>query len=167
MTELSKKLGSKREKLVKLPRYPSLKKMRQGTRMSPRRFISVFHLDDSQEQLEVAKIILERDDPSIKVNLFQSPSALLRELMVRNCDCIVTSYSVNRTNIELLAPEIRRLTEAPIILYSALERYTIEKFLTSGHIDGFVEKRSDLEHYKELTAMIREVVEKNRGIHNA
>ncbi len=161
---MPKKLG-KREKLGRLRRYQNSKKIGQGTRMSSRGPISVFHLDDSQEQLEVAKIVLERDDPSIRVNPFQSSSALLRELTMRNCDCIVTSYNVNRTNIESLTPEIRRVTEAPIILYSAIERYNAEKVMSSNHIDGFVEKKGDLEHYKELAAMIRGVVEKYRRSH--
>ena len=166
MAELSERPGIKRHELVQSP-GELRSKMRQGMRMSSRSFILVFHLDDSHEQLEVAKIILEKDDPSIKVNPFQSPSALIRELTVRNCDCIVTSYNVNRMNIELLAPEIRRVTEAPIILYSALERYNAEQIVSSNHIDGFVEKKSNLEHYKELTAMIRGVVEKYRRIRSS
>jgi DNA-binding NtrC family response regulator len=127
--------------------------------------ISVFHLDDSREQLELAKILLERADASIKVNQFQSPSDLLRELTLQQCDCIVASYYINRTNIELLAPKIRQVTEAPIILYTVLEGDAVEKVLASTCLDGFVEKKSDLEHYKELTSRVRGAVEKYRRLH--
>ena len=132
------------------------------TTSQSRRPITVFHLDDSPEQLELAKICLEKLDPSMKVTSLKSSSVLLRELSTRPCDCIIASHRIDGTTIGIMAPKIRRITEAPIILYTGHEKDEVKEVMASNSIEYFVEKQGDLDHYEVLLSTIRLAVERFR-----
>ncbi len=121
----------------------------------------ICHLDEDPSCLELTKINLEMMDSTLEIRSFQRPSELFEALSKNQCSCILTSYKQIPGTIEQILPEISRSTKAPMIIYSIYDGYELER-LVNSHQLRYVQKRSNLEHYKQLLKAIREAINANK-----
>lgn len=120
--------------------------------------ISVYYIDDSASQLELAKMYIEKKAPRIEVTSFTSPNELFESLRRKPCDCVISSSRVNTMDIRELAGRIREIAALPIILYTNDDEYDVSDALSSTSISHYVRRYGNLEHYNDLVAAIFKVV---------
>ncbi|MBL7169113.1 PAS domain S-box protein [Candidatus Bathyarchaeota archaeon] len=131
--------------------------------MPPEPTISVLHVDDDPNQLQIAKLILERTDPTLHVQTAQDPHEALHMITHEHVDCIVTDYKMPDLNGIQLATKIRQHTDTPIILYTGQGSEELAEEAFTVGVDDYIRKESDPGHYQVLAKRIRSAVDKHRA----
>ena len=131
--------------------------------MPPEPAISVLHVDDDPNQLQVSKLILERTDPNLHVQTTQNPQDALHTITHTHIDCIVTDYKMPNLNGIQLATKIRQHTDTPIILYTGQGSEKLAEEAFAVGVDDYIRKEPDPSHYQVLAKRIRTAVDKHRA----
>jgi CheY-like chemotaxis protein len=110
--------------------------------------ISVLHVDDEPDVLELSTQLLERRDPRISVTTAGSGSDGLAALEENRVDCIV-SDSVRLPDGESFVEAASRRTDAPIVLFTAKEWAEISSDAVAAEVAEYVRK-ADAADYKDV-----------------
>jgi CheY-like chemotaxis protein len=110
--------------------------------------ISVLHVDDEPDVLELSTQLLERREPRISVTTAGSGSDGLAALETTDVDCIV-SDSVRLDNGESFVEAASRETDAPIVLFTAKEWNEISSDAVAAEVAEYVRK-ADTSDYKDV-----------------
>jgi len=125
--------------------------------------IRVLHVDDDPSQLQIAKLILERTDPTLHVETAEDPLEALSRITHEQVDCIVTDYRMPDLNGIELATKIRKHTDAPIILYTGQGSEELAEEAFAVGVDDYIRKEPEPSHYQILAKRIRTAVDKHRA----
>ncbi len=109
--------------------------------------ISVLHIDDDPDQLQISKLILERTDPNLHVQTTQDPQQALHTITHTHIDCIVTDYKMPDLNGIQLATKIRQHTDTPIILYTGQGSEKLAEEAFAVDVDDYIRKEPEPAHY--------------------
>lgn len=131
--------------------------------MPPEPAISVLHVDDDPNQLQVSKIILERTDPNLHVQTTTDPQQALHTITHTHIDCIVTDYKMPDLNGIQLTTKIRKHTDTPIILYTGQGSEKLAEQAFAIGVDDYIRKEPEPAHYQVLAKRIRTAVDKHRA----
>ena len=110
--------------------------------------ISVLHVDDEPDVLELSTQLLERRDPRISVTTAGSGADGLTALENGRVDCIV-SDSIRLPDGESFVEAASRQTDAPIVLFTAKEWAEISTDAVAAEVAEYVRK-ADAADYKEV-----------------
>jgi len=131
--------------------------------MPPEPTITVLHVDDDPNQLQIAKLILEQTDPTLHVQTAHDPLEALHTITHEHVDCIVTDYMMPDLNGIQLATKIRQHTDTPIILYTGQGSEELAEEAFTVGVDDYIRKEPDPGHYQVLAKRIRSAVDKHRA----
>ena len=139
-----------------------LSQLPENTCAPARSRISVLHVDDDEQQLDMVKQFLTIIDPSIKITSESNPCSALKLLDKTQFDCIVTDYKMPEMTGLDLAIKIREHRNVPIILYTGQGSEEVAEKAFSIGIDDYIRKEIDPSHFQLMAKRIRVSVEKKR-----
>jgi PAS domain S-box-containing protein len=113
--------------------------------------------------LELTKLSLESDDPSLTVTTMLIPSDALKLLSDQPFDCIVSDYQMPGMDGTKFCTEIKKTRTIPFIIYTGRGSEEIAYTVFTAGADDYVKKEKELAHFKVLARRIRHAVEKNRA----
>jgi PAS domain S-box-containing protein len=113
--------------------------------------------------LELTKLSLESDDPSLTVTTMQIPSDALKLLSDQPFDCIVSDYQMPGMDGTKFCTEIKKTRTIPFIIYTGRGSDEIASDVFTAGADDYVKKEMELAHFKVLARRIRHAVEKSRA----
>ena len=113
--------------------------------------------------MELTKLSLESDDPSLSVTTMQIPSDALKLLSNHRFDCIVSDYQMPGMDGTKFCTEIKKMRTIPFIIYTGRGSEEIASTVFSAGADDYVKKEKELAHFKVLARRIRHAVEKSRA----
>lgn len=123
--------------------------------------IRVLHVDDEQDQLSFARVLLEDADPEIVVESVSSPFEALDRLSA-SPDCVVTDYQMAGMDGIELARKIRGITDVPVILYTGRGSEEVASAAFAAGVNDYLRKEMDPGHFQVLARRIRHAVESGR-----
>ena len=126
--------------------------------------IRVLHVDDDPEFLELATILLEREDDRFVVETATGADAGLDRLDADAFDCVVSDYDMPKTNgIEFLEAVRVEYPELPFILFTGKGSEEVAgKAITAGVTD-YLQKTPGSDQYTLLANRIVNAVTKRRA----
>ena len=78
----------------------------------------MLHVDDEENQLEMTKIFIERNNPNIKVTSANTITEAFNLIESSEFDCIISDYKMpEMTGVEFVE-KIRESSNIPFILYT-------------------------------------------------
>jgi DNA-binding NtrC family response regulator len=110
--------------------------------------ISILHVDDEPEVLELSTRLFERRDTRISVTTADSGSDGLAALEERRVDCIV-SDSIRLPDGDSFVEAASRRSDAPIVLFTAKEWDEVAADAVAADVAEYVRK-ADAADYKEV-----------------
>jgi PAS domain S-box-containing protein len=125
--------------------------------------IRVLHVDDEQDQLSFARILLEDADHEIVVESVSSPFEALDRLSAPP-DCVVTDYQMAEMDGIELARKIRGVTDVPVILYTGRGSEEVASAAFAAGVNDYLRKEMDPGHFQVLARRIRHAVESWRMV---
>ncbi len=123
--------------------------------------IRVLLVDDEKSQLEIAKLNLEKVEPTIKITVTANPSQV-HQLLQQPFDCIISDYKMGDINGLQLCKEIKKTSNIPYILYTARGSEEVAEEAFNIGVDDYVRKEQTLAHYRLLARRIRHAVKRQR-----
>ncbi|MFB6354610.1 MAG: PAS domain S-box protein [Halobacteriales archaeon] len=126
--------------------------------------ITVLHIDDDRDFVEVAAEFLEREADEISVRTATSAEAGLGELQRGDVDCIVSDYDMpGQDGIELLETVREDHPDLPFILYTGKGSEEVASEAIANGATDYLQKRSGTEQYQLLANRIVNAVEQYRS----
>jgi DNA-binding NtrC family response regulator len=126
--------------------------------------ISILHVDDEPDVLELSTQLLERRDPRISVTTAGNGSDGLTALENNRVDCIV-SDSVRLPDGESFVEAASRRTDAPIVLFTAKEWAEISSDAVAAEVAEYVRK-ADTADYKDVLRHVLRLTSRDRDDHS-
>ena len=124
--------------------------------------IQVLLIDDEKNQIELAKLNLEKTDTSLKVTGAQTVTEAMTILKTIKPDCVVSDYLMPEMNGIELYLAIKEFG-VPYILYTGRGSDEVAGAAFSVGVDDYVRKEPNLAHYEVLARKIRHAVDKKRS----
>ena len=125
--------------------------------------IRVLHVDDEQDFLLIAAIMMNSVDPDLQIDSVSSPREALEKIKSNEYDCIVSDYCMPEMDGIQLAERIRKESSIPFILYTGRGSEEVAKRAFVVGIDDYVRKELEPTHYQVLVRRIRAAFEGYRA----
>lgn len=125
--------------------------------------ISVLHVDDEPDVLELSTRLLERQDSRVSVTTAASGSEGMDVLATRDVDCIV-SDSVRMPTGESFVEAASRTTDAPIVLFTAKEWEDVAPDAIAAEVTEYVRK-ADASDYKTVLRYVLNLADVGASAH--
>jgi len=126
--------------------------------------ITVLHVDDDPELLEVAAEWLEREDDALEVLTAGDASAALERFEERDVDCVVSDHDMTGMNgLELLAAVQDRDERVPFILFTGKGSEEVASEAVGAGVTDYLQKETGTDQYAILANRIRNAVEATRS----
>jgi len=123
--------------------------------------IRVLHIDESPEQLNYVKRILEEIEESLKIETIASPDEIPSMLRDGTFDAVLANYGVfERKGIEF-EERVRRIKDIPFIVYPGLGKVAVRDANPEGAEARY---ETDPRHFRALADRLIEAVKKDREI---
>ena len=116
--------------------------------------LKVIHVDDDVLLLETMKEIIEILDPKIEIIPYTNGFDVLNNIN-DTIDCIITDYNMPHMDGLELSSKLKKMTDKPIIFYTRECNPDLVSRAFDLGVDGFIQKREDLEVYSELISEVR------------
>lgn len=128
--------------------------------------ISVLHVDDDRDIVELVAEFLERIDDQISVSAETEVESAIDSIADEPVDCIVSDYQMPERDgldfLEVVRPEYPRL---PFILFTGQGSEEIASTAITKGVTDYVQKGGGREQYEVLVNRIRNAVEAFRTEH--
>jgi PAS domain S-box-containing protein len=135
-----------------------------GTVDLPDGAITVLHVDDQPELLDLAATFLQREDDRLEVVSETSADAGFDRLEDGDFDCVVSDYDMPGTDgIEFLRGVRVSYPDLPFILYTGKGGEEVASDAVSAGVTGYLQKATGSEQYTLLSNRIGNVVEQYRS----
>jgi CheY-like chemotaxis protein len=126
--------------------------------------IRVLMVEDERDQLELAKVNLEKRDSIFRVIGANTPSEAIKCLKTCKPDCIVSDYVMPEMDGIRLYASIKE-QDIPYLLYTGRGSEEVAKAAFFVGIDDYVRKDASLVHFDYLARRIKVAVDKKRSEH--
>jgi len=126
--------------------------------------ISVLHVDDEPQFLELVSTFLDRAEGSFDVETAGRASTGLDRLTENGFECVVSDYDMPGQNgIEFLNRVRSRDPDLPFILFTGKGSEEVASDAITAGATDYLQKQSGAEQYKLLANRIQNAVEKYRS----
>lgn len=121
--------------------------------------ISVLHVDDDPEFVELAAEFLEREDDRLAVETVTDPREALDRITADDYDCLVVDYDMPRMNgIDVLEQVREEYPDLPLILYTGKGSEELASEAISAGVTDYLQKGSGTSQYAVLANRIENAV---------
>jgi PAS domain S-box-containing protein len=126
--------------------------------------VRVLHVDDNQEFVEVASIVLERERETLTVETATSVDEGLDRLSEFEFDCLVSDYDlVERTGIDFLEAVREEYPDVPFILFTGKGSEEVAADAFSAGATDYIQKKGGTSQYTVLANRIENLVTQYRA----
>jgi len=126
--------------------------------------VRVLHVDDNQEFVEVASIVLERERDALSVETATSVEEGLDRLAESEFDCLVSDYDlVERTGIDFLQAVREEYPDVPFILFTGKGSEEVAADAFSAGATDYIQKKGGTSQYTVLANRIENLVTQYRA----
>ncbi|QPV61247.1 PAS domain-containing protein [Halosimplex litoreum] len=126
--------------------------------------IRIFHIDDNQEFLAVARPLLEGADERFTVTTETTPEAGLDRLATDEFDCVVSDYEMpDMTGLEVLQAVRADYPELPFVLFTGKGSEAVASRAISMGVTDYIQKGPENEQYSLLANRISNAVASYRA----
>jgi len=127
-----------------------------------RAVITVLHVDDDPDLVELTATFLERHNESLRVLTETSADDALEHLETDDIDCVVSDYDMpDRNGLDLLRAVRERDPDLPFILFTGKGSEEIASEAISAGVTDYLQKGSGTDQYAVLANRIENVVTKH------
>jgi PAS domain S-box-containing protein len=124
--------------------------------------ITVVHVDDDPELVELAATLLERENDALTVRQATSAAEALDYLDAGDVDCVVSDYEMpGRDGLDLLRAVRDRDPELPFVLFSTRERDQLAREAVAAGATDYLQK-GGVDQYVLLSNRIESAVSRRR-----
>lgn len=128
--------------------------------------ISILHVDDDQEFLELTQSFITEIDGSIQITKIISPEKALHEILNGSYDVIISDYQFNGTTGLNLFDELKENgNSTPFIILTGKGREEVVIEALNRGIDYYLQKRGEPETiFTELVHFIHSIMSKKKAV---
>jgi PAS domain S-box-containing protein len=124
--------------------------------------ITVLHVDDDPDLVELAATFLERHSDALRVLTETSTDGALERLETVEVDCVVSDYDMpGRNGLDLLRAVRERHPELPFILFTGKGSEEIASEAISAGVTDYLRKGSGTDQYAVLANRVENAVTKH------
>ena len=116
-------------------------------------------MDDNIDHLTLTRIYLESEDSSFVIDEAHDGGEALDKIRQAEYSCVLIDYVLPDVDGLELSRKVKRLTDAPLVLYTGRGSKELEKKALEIGVDLYVEKMSELGHYHGLAVNINGLIE--------
>jgi signal transduction histidine kinase/DNA-binding response OmpR family regulator len=128
------------------------------------RFINVLHVDDDRGFMGLLKEFIEKTEPSIVVDIVESPYEAIDILEGKSYDCVLSDYVMPGLDGLELLNHVKNKYSIPFIVYTGKGDEDVEYQALEAGADDYIRKQPNIEHYKVLTKRIKMIVNRYRAL---
>jgi CheY-like chemotaxis protein len=126
--------------------------------------ITVLHVDDNRDFLDVAAARLEGESESMAVTSLDDPTSVVSHIETEAVDCVVSDYDMPEMDgLELLGNVRSRFPDLPFILFTGKGSEEVASEAISGGVTDYVQKTGESETFEMLCNRIENAVEHARA----
>ena len=126
--------------------------------------ITVLHIDDEPDLVDLAATFLEKEDPRLNVIPITSPEEGLERLAETTVDCVVSDYDMpGQSGLDLLRGIRKTDPDLPFILFTGKGSEEIASKAISSGVTDYLQKSGGTEQYTVLANRIENAVAKRRA----
>lgn len=132
--------------------------------VSGERPITVLHVDDDPDFVDIASTFLERESDRLTVETAPDAGHGLEHLYDRHPDCIISDYEMPGQNgIEFLKAVREDYPELPFILFTGKGSEEVASHAISEGVSDYLQKEVGTDQYAVLANRIENAVDKHRA----
>jgi len=124
--------------------------------------ITVLHVDDDPDLVELAAVFLERNSDALHVVTETSADAALTRLETADIDCVVSDYDMpGRNGLDLLRAVREQYPDLPYLLFTGKGSEEIASEAISAGVTDYIQKGGGTDQYTVLANRIENAVTKH------
>ena len=126
--------------------------------------ITVVHLEDDGDLLELTREFIERNNDRITIEGYEEPEAALSRIMEGDVDCVVTDYKMKSMDGLGFLQEVRDTDpDVPVIFFTGKGSEEIASEAISLGVTDYLQKGSGTEQFQLLGNRIESLVTRRRA----
>ncbi len=125
--------------------------------------IKVLFVDDEEDQIILALMVLKDLDPSIEGTYVRDPREAILLIKGGSFDVVVSDYQMPEMDGIEFSRRLREISRVPIIIYTGKGSEDVASKAFNVGVDDYIRKEKELAHISVLAKRIRSAAENRRA----